>query len=564
MINDQLALNICLWGANYFLLSTLFIAAGWSFQRLRIVRTCVSRDLLWKFVLVAPLIISFIQLGYSRDSGRLNVAALLPVAFDLVRNAGAIEDISTIQTELMTESSNRGVDVMPRIELYEGQDTREKRSQLSHSQILSITPYQAETPLNSNTAESLPNQSIDRQVSTQQEISEATTVVPAAAQRGFQQNQFLKPSNVAKQPASIIAVEDVTQMISSAILFCLCLGTLKLLWKLILFRKQRRSWQVVNSPEIHSCLHRLQDLFGITGEVHVLTSDERSEPAVCGVLSPIIVLPTGIEERLSQEELDALLAHELAHLQRRDPIWNLVFSLIANCFIWQPFNYYTIRQWRATAEVCCDKIALSRGVDRFTLARCLTRVASWKLSPQTNLALSAAKNDLSERVERLVEENAVSEKGQIRFSNKCLIVLSMAASIALIPQLSWQQEVSASPTISIEPLNEKSEDEEILPSLQEPSASELSVIPPVLSEPESSTLASSATEALEEEVAALVTDLSYALDLLEEQEQDPEVRSAVRQVRERLARLTNDHQSQEGLPTESISTALDLLPLPSD
>lgn len=564
MINDQLALNICLWGANYFLLSTLFIAAGWSFQRLRIVRTSVSRDLLWKFVLVAPLIISFVQLDYSRDRGRLNVAALLPIASDLVWSADTIEDDTPAPTELSTESGDRSVNVPLPIELPEGRNRRVNHSQLEHPQILSITPYQADPPKISNKLKSLPNQSIDRQENTQQELSKVTTVVPMTVGQGVQQNQFLKLSNVTNKPASIFAVEELSQLISSAVLFCLCFGALKLLWKMILFRKQRKSWQVVNSPEIHSCLHRLQGLFGIKIEVHVLTSDERSEPAVCGVLSPIIVLPTGIEERLSQEELDALLAHELAHLQRRDPVWNLVFSLIANCFIWQPLNYYCMRQWRATAEICCDKIALSRGVDRFTLARCLTRVASWKLSPQTNLALGAAKNDLSERVERLVEENAVSEKGQIRFWNKCLIVFSMAASTVLIPQLSWQQEVSASLTTSIEPLDEKSEDEEILPSLQEPSASELSVVPPVLSEPESSTLASSATDALEEEVAALVTDLSYALDLLEQQEQDPEVRSAVRQVRERLARLTNDHQSQEGLPTESISTALDLLPLPSD
>jgi hypothetical protein len=119
-----------------------------------------------------------------------------------------------------------------------------------------------------------------------------------------------------------------------------------------------------------------------------------------------IIIPAQADRQLKREHLRAMLAHELAHLVRRDPFWQWLGRLLCSIAAFQPLNRIAWKRWRCAAEFQCDAWAVQSGVTRLALARCLTSIAEWRHVqpvPQPVLASSAGSGDLSERVERLLD-----------------------------------------------------------------------------------------------------------------------------------------------------------------
>lgn len=138
----------------------------------------------------------------------------------------------------------------------------------------------------------------------------------------------------------------------------------------------------------------------------LVVSQDVSEPMACGVWSPTIILPAGCEQRLSIDELRALLAHEFAHLQRGDVAWLWVGRVLCSSFAFQPLNFIARRAWQAAAEVQCDDWAVAHDVSAVSLASCLAQVAEWTLDRRAASALAAtgSRGSLTVRIERLLAD----------------------------------------------------------------------------------------------------------------------------------------------------------------
>jgi len=133
-----------------------------------------------------------------------------------------------------------------------------------------------------------------------------------------------------------------------------------------------------------------------------------------GLATPIalgrreICLPQGVARELAPDELEALLAHELAHLARRDPLWLLALHALERILWVQPLNRLVRERWQADAELCCDDWAAERSDPR-ALARCLARAAGWlERAPAASGApgMAASSSGLVGRVERLLAPRA--------------------------------------------------------------------------------------------------------------------------------------------------------------
>ena len=145
--------------------------------------------------------------------------------------------------------------------------------------------------------------------------------------------------------------------------------------------------------------------------------DTITEPFACGLFRWTIVLPAGIEQQLSPAELQALLAHEVAHLVRRDPWWLWLGEVLCTCLAFQPLNFLARRRWQQAAELLCDDWAVEQQVAATSLASCLTRIAEWRLDRRAALmGLTAVghSGSLTRRIEWLLRTGRATESKRSR------------------------------------------------------------------------------------------------------------------------------------------------------
>src|SRR5687768_6887017 len=128
-------------------------------------------------------------------------------------------------------------------------------------------------------------------------------------------------------------------------------------------------------PELTNALERLRASMGYTLPVKLTVCD--------GVVSPValnrreICLPTGLLASLTPHQVESMLAHELAHLRRRDPAWLLAFGFLEAVFYFQPLNRVARRRFQVYAERLCDQWSLRYVPHPLALAQCLAEVARW-------------------------------------------------------------------------------------------------------------------------------------------------------------------------------------------
>lgn len=146
----------------------------------------------------------------------------------------------------------------------------------------------------------------------------------------------------------------------------------------------------------------------------VLVSALARQPFAMGLVRWKIVLPSGLESQLATDELYALLAHELGHLQRGDLIWQWIGELICNCLAIQPLNFIARRQWQRSSEFLADRWSCDHSrASPVALAKCLTIVAEWisekgKMAPLTSAFLEKSGMHLTSRVEQLMRVTPVT------------------------------------------------------------------------------------------------------------------------------------------------------------
>ncbi|HET6805289.1 MAG TPA: M56 family metallopeptidase [Frateuria sp.] len=113
------------------------------------------------------------------------------------------------------------------------------------------------------------------------------------------------------------------------------------------------------SPQWQQRLDRLAAAFGLAGRVKVLCSDAVSSPVLIGMLRPVILLPVAVVCRMPVVQLELVLAHELAHVRRLDPLINLLQVVIETLYFHHPVVRWISRDVRNEREVCSDAMVVS-------------------------------------------------------------------------------------------------------------------------------------------------------------------------------------------------------------
>jgi len=166
----------------------------------------------------------------------------------------------------------------------------------------------------------------------------------------------------------------------------------------------RRLSTVGTRPVPHACrvaLARLVVRLRVTRPVRVLESAVIQVPAVIGWLRPVVLLPASALTGLTPLQLDALLAHELAHVRRYDYLVNLLQSAIETLLFYHPAVWWVSRRVRDEREHCCDDLAVAVCGDAHCYATALLGMERLR-NPVPAFSMAAAGGSLVERVRRLM------------------------------------------------------------------------------------------------------------------------------------------------------------------
>ncbi|HYU25809.1 MAG TPA: M56 family metallopeptidase [Thermoanaerobaculia bacterium] len=153
------------------------------------------------------------------------------------------------------------------------------------------------------------------------------------------------------------------------------------------------------AAEWQQTVARLSDALGLRRGVELLHSAAVEVPTVLGWLRPVILLPMTLSG-LSPEQIEMILAHELAHIRRHDFLVNLMQSFVETLLFYHPAVWWISARIRIEREHCCDDAAVAIGGNALQYARALTRLEELR-GDTTQLALAANGGSLIERIRRV-------------------------------------------------------------------------------------------------------------------------------------------------------------------
>jgi TonB family protein len=122
---------------------------------------------------------------------------------------------------------------------------------------------------------------------------------------------------------------------------------------------------------------RYRHLFGINpASVHLAASPKISGPVTLGFRRQMLLVPTGLLQEIDQRDLDAMFAHEFAHMGRHDFAKNLIYELLSLPIAYHPLLWLTRSRLAESREMVCDAMAAEAVAGRESYARSLLRLAS--------------------------------------------------------------------------------------------------------------------------------------------------------------------------------------------
>ena len=180
-------------------------------------------------------------------------------------------------------------------------------------------------------------------------------------------------------------------------------------------------------------LHELIIKIGVTKTVLLLQSSLAKVPMVIGHLKPVILFPIGILNALPQDEVEAVLLHELAHIKRNDFLINLLQQFIEIFFFFNPAVLWVSSLMKNERENCCDDIALSINQDKKLFINALVSFQEYQAGLNYATTFPGSKNHLLNRVKRIITDKNKTLNNMEKLILGSGIVITCLATVAFNP-----------------------------------------------------------------------------------------------------------------------------------
>lgn len=203
-----------------------------------------------------------------------------------------------------------------------------------------------------------------------------------------------------------------------------CLGVLAFAFRPILgwwtVRRLRSMGTSAIPSEIQLLVDRVASSLKLRRAVKVLQSSLVHVPMAIGYFKPVVLVPLGLITGLPTSQLEAILAHELAHVRRHDYLINVVQTLIETLFFYHPAVWWLSSRVRDERENCCDDLAVASLGSRSEYGRALLAIEELRGASPV-LALGAKDGSLLLRVRRLVSRPATPRSSVGALATLCVL-----------------------------------------------------------------------------------------------------------------------------------------------
>ena len=166
----------------------------------------------------------------------------------------------------------------------------------------------------------------------------------------------------------------------------------------------------------------------IPAAVEIRSSPGLLEPGVVGLFRPILLLPAGIVERLKPPQLEAVLAHELCHVRRRDNITAAIHMIVEAIFWFHPLVWWIGARLVEERERACDEAVLSLGSEPHDYAEGILTVCRSYLESPLACVSGVTGANLKKRLLAILARNA---PGELNFAKKAVLAVAGMAAVAV-------------------------------------------------------------------------------------------------------------------------------------
>jgi len=187
----------------------------------------------------------------------------------------------------------------------------------------------------------------------------------------------------------------------------------------------------VPSDEVLAAFTQVSARLGLTRTVMVFNSTLAKGPLVVGYLRPIVLLPVSLVTSIPMAQLEAILAHELAHIRRHDFVINLLQTLVETLFFYHPAVWWLSHRIRIEREHCCDDLVIKLFNNAPDYGRALLAVEQLQ-GQTTSLALGATDGSLLGRIRRIVSPDSNHESGRSWLVLPLIICLCSVTTIVAV------------------------------------------------------------------------------------------------------------------------------------
>lgn len=182
-----------------------------------------------------------------------------------------------------------------------------------------------------------------------------------------------------------------------------------------------RCWRHIRSARWRAIL------LPIEFPIPVLSSPTRVEPGIFGILKPVLLVPEGITARLDAAQLEAILAHELCHVRRRDNLTGSIHLAVETVFWFFPLVWWMRIRLGEERERACDEEFLRLGSEPMAYAEAILNVCKSYLGSPAHCGSGVTGSDLKKRVQAILtggvgRELSVAKKAALTIAGMASLV----------------------------------------------------------------------------------------------------------------------------------------------